>query len=203
MATFPKREPEVVRLIHDIASGFTTHKELFPNAPVTADDLHKATEAYYSKRDAEMAKTTASREGVGERKDAVKAMIELGKKAIHYAESLYRRDAGKLGLIGWGLRKAPTVTPDVVPGAASALVVQSEGKGWVALSWRDPVDGGTVQAYKIQRRKTGGDWADVGTAVTSETTLRNQETGVEFEYQVVAVNKTGEGLPSNIVRVVL
>jgi hypothetical protein len=65
------------------------------------------------------------------------------------------------------------------------------------------VDGGAVSAYKVQRRKTGGDWSDVGTAVNSEITLNNQDTGVELEYQVVAVNTTGDGLASNIVRVVL
>jgi hypothetical protein len=43
----------------------------------------------------------------------------------------------------------------------------------------------------------------VGTAVTSEITLNNQDTGVELEYQVIAVNKTGDSMASNIVRVVL
>ena len=39
--------------------------------------------------------------------------------------------------------------------------------------------------------------------VNSEITLNNQDTGVELEYQVVAVNKMGDGLASNIVRAVL
>ena len=82
-------------------------------------------------------------------------------------------------------------------------MVQHEGKNSLTLSWRDPVDGGTVTAYKILRRKTGGEWMDVGTAVTSEITLNNQDAGVELEYQVVAVNETGDGMAGNIVRVVL
>ena len=37
----------------------------------------------------------------------------------------------------------------------------------------------------------------------SEVLLNGQEPGVEFEYHVIAVNKAGEGRPSNIVRAVL
>jgi hypothetical protein len=40
-------------------------------------------------------------------------------------------------------------------------------------------------------------------AMESEVMLNGQEAGVEFEYRVIAVNKAGEGLPSNIVRAVL
>jgi hypothetical protein len=61
-----------------------------------------------------------------------------------------------------------------------------------------------VAAYKVQRRKReGGDWADVGMSVDSEITLNGQDTGVEYEYRVIAVNSAGEGPASNIVRAVL
>ncbi len=40
-------------------------------------------------------------------------------------------------------------------------------------------------------------------AVESEITLNGQEPGVEFEYRVIAVNKTGDGPASNIARAVL
>jgi hypothetical protein len=43
----------------------------------------------------------------------------------------------------------------------------------------------------------------VGTAIATELTLNGQESGVEFEYQVLAINKAGAGIPSNIVRAVL
>jgi hypothetical protein len=61
-----------------------------------------------------------------------------------------------------------------------------------------------VGAYKIQRRRRdGGGWSDIGMAMESEVMLNNQESGVEFEYHVIVVNKVGEGKPSNLVRVVL
>jgi hypothetical protein len=37
----------------------------------------------------------------------------------------------------------------------------------------------------------------------TEITLNNQERGKEFEYRVVAVNKTGESGSSNVVEAVL
>ena len=44
---------------------------------------------------------------------------------------------------------------------------------------------------------------DVGMAIESEITLTNQERGKEWEYRVIAVNKSGEGQPSNTVMAVL
>ncbi|MBI4499733.1 MAG: fibronectin type III domain-containing protein [Gemmatimonadetes bacterium] len=134
---------------------------------------------------------------------AVANVEEWARGQIRYAESLYRKDRNRLRMIGWGGRRSPSAVPDTLPGQVANLVIQHEGKNSVSLSWRDPVEGGEVAAYKIQRRKTGADWADVGTAVTSEATVNNQEAGVEFEYQVIAVNKSGDGPASNIVRVVL
>ncbi len=65
-------------------------------------------------------------------------------------------------------------------------------------------DGGAVASYKIQRRlRAEGTWLDVGMAMESKTTLANQERGKEWEYQVIAVNKAGEGAPSNSVMAVL
>jgi len=66
------------------------------------------------------------------------------------------------------------------------------------------VDGGAVAAYKIQRRlRPNGPWTDVGMAIESEITLTNQERGKEWEYRVIAVNKSGEGQPSNTIMEVL
>jgi len=85
-----------------------------------------------------------------------------------------------------------------------SLEAPREGEGWVFLDWKEPVDGGAVAAYKIQRReRPSGAWADVGMAIESEITLSGQERGKEWEYRVLAVNKAGEGQPSNTVMAVL
>jgi hypothetical protein len=68
----------------------------------------------------------------------------------------------------------------------------------------EPVDGGAVAAYKIQRcLRPDCPWTDAGIAVESEITLSSQERGKEGEYRVIAVNKDGEGQPSNTVMAVL
>ena len=77
-------------------------------------------------------------------------------------------------------------------------------EGWVFLDWKEPIDGGKPAAYKIQRReRPAGDWQDVSTAMDSETTLVDQPRGKEQEYRAVAVNKAGDGEPSNTVLAVL
>jgi hypothetical protein len=70
--------------------------------------------------------------------------------------------------------------------------------------WQEPLDGGAVAAYRVERRKRpDGIWAVVGMAVDTRITLTGQDAGVEWEYRVIAVNRTGEGPDSNVARAVL
>ena len=79
-----------------------------------------------------------------------------------------------------------------------------QGEGWVFLDWKEPADGGAVASYKIERRlRPAGDWAIISIALESEATLNNQERNKDWEYRVIAVNKAGEGVPSNTVAAVV
>ena len=72
------------------------------------------------------------------------------------------------------------------------------------LDWKQPADGGKVSAYKIQRRnRPSGAWQEVGTAIETEATLVDQPKGIELEYRIIAINKSGDGSPSNTAMVVL
>ena len=72
------------------------------------------------------------------------------------------------------------------------------------LDWKAPTNGGAVTVYKLQRRqRPEGAWQDIGLALETNTTLTGQERGKEWEYRVFAVNKAGEGAPSNSVMAVL
>ena len=81
-----------------------------------------------------------------------------------------------------------------------------------------PCNGSKVAAYKLERReRLSGPWTpacacthgdrDAGIpmyiGIESEITLSGQERGKEWEYCVIAVNKAGEGTPSNTVMAVL
>ncbi len=140
--------------------------------------------------------------GTSAKNEALTALVDKMKMSLRYAENVTGSDDGKLQLLGWGAPRRGSAND--APGQARTLKVVREGGDWVHLDWKEPADGGQVGAYKIQRRtRASGGWSDVGMAMESETMLNNQEPGVEFEYHVIAVNKTGEGQPSNIVRVVL
>ena len=129
-------------------------------------------------------------------------LVEALKSDIRYAENTVNYDDDKLKLIGWAGRKAATaLTP---PGQARLLEAPRQGEGWVFLDWKAPIDGGKPAAYRVMRReRPAGPWEDVATAVITEATLVEQPRGTEFEYRVIAVNKAGEGEPSNTQMVVM
>jgi len=90
------------------------------------------------------------------------------------------------------------------PGQSRLLEAPRQGNGWVFLDWKAPADGDVPAAYKVMRReRPAGAWEEVATAVISEATLVEQPRGKELEYRIVAVNKAGDGEPSNTVMVVL
>lgn len=96
---------------------------------------------------------------------------------------------------------APALAPS---GQTCTLEAPRQGEGWIFLDWKPSVDGGAVNAYKMQRRlRSDGVWLEVGLAIESETTLTGQERAKEWEYRDSAVNKAGDGARSNTVMAVL
>ncbi|MBI3982967.1 MAG: fibronectin type III domain-containing protein [Gemmatimonadetes bacterium] len=152
--------------------------------------------------DAAVRASAQAKQATAAKDEAIVTLVDMMKADLRYAESTTRFDRGKLELLGWGAPK--NRTPTGIPGQVRTLEVLREGNGWVFLDWKEPGEGGQPAAYKVQRRRPGvTDWVDVGIAVESEITLNGQEPGVEFEFQVNAVNKAGEGPASNVVRAVL
>ncbi|NIA07125.1 MAG: hypothetical protein GWP14_05740 [Actinobacteria bacterium] len=124
------------------------------------------------------------------------------KTDLRYAENTVDFDDDKLKLIGWAGRKQGTAL--AVPGQSRLLEAPRQGEGWVFLDWKAPSDGGKPAAYRVIRReRDGGSWEDVATAMLTEVTLVEQPRAKELEYQIIAVNKAGEGEASNTVMVVL
>ncbi len=206
MPRFPKKEAEIIALAERMIAGLLANPVIYPNPPHPA--MHPGTwirwkvRQYSNRRENFLAARAAAEETTAEKDQKLEELIEAMKADIRYAENTVNFDDDKLKLIGWAGKKAKT--PLTPPGQVRLLEASKQGKGWLFLDWKAPADGGRPKAYKVQRRvREGGDWKDVATAILTEITLVDQPEKTELEYRVIAVNKSGEGLPSNTVMVVL
>ena len=201
---FPYREPDILRLANDIAAGLAANQEVFPAPPYTPDEFETALSEHDGNREAQIMSRAAATQATAAKDESLAAIADMSKSVLRYAENHTRANDAKLQLLGWGGRRSRTPTVTEPPGRARTLELIREGPNWVYLDWKEPMEGGQVTAYKVQRRhREGGDWSDVGMSVDSEITLNGQDTGIEFEYRVIAVNSAGEGPASNIARAVL
>jgi len=107
-----------------------------------------------------------------------------------------------LKFLGWGARRHRVKAS--LPGQSRTLEAGQQGPDWIFLDWKAPIEGGKLAAFVVQRRKLpDGDWTEAATASASEITLKNQPRKVKLEYRIVAINKTGQGRPSNTIMAVL
>ena len=208
MANFPRTEPTVLALVQKMITGLTANAATFPNLPIPVSappgipSLTLMTSNYTTARDAAMAAQAAAEQATTSKNAVLDTLVEAMKKDLRHAETITSFNDDLLKKIGWSGRKAKEDL--VAPGQCRTLEAPRQGEGWVFLDWKEPIDGGKPAAYKIQRReRPAGDWQDVSTAMDSETTLVDQPRGKELEYRAVAVNKAGDGEPSNTVLAVL
>ena len=202
MARFPRTEAEVIALAEAMITGLTSSAVLYPAPPVAVLDLTTAKTAYITALNAAIAAAAAAEAATTTKDDALDSLVDAMKSDIRYAENTVDFDDDKLKLIGWAGKKAPTAL--AIPGKTRLLEAPRQGDGWVFLDWKAPIDGGAPAAYKVMRReRPAGAWEDVATAVITEATLVEQPKGKELEYRIIAVNKAGDGEPSNTEMVVL
>jgi len=201
---FPYREPDILRLANDIAAGLAANPEVFPAPPYSQEDFEKALDVHDGNREAQIMSRAAALEATAAKDESLGVIADMSKSVLRYAENHTRANDAKLQLLGWGGRRPRTQSVTEPPGQARTLEIIREGPNWVYLDWKEPMERGQVAAYRVQRRnREGGDWTDVGMSIDSEITLNGQDTGVEYEYRVIAANSAGEGPASNIVRAVL
>ena len=202
MPRFPKREPEIIALAERLKNGLQQNPAVFPAPPVIWPLLNVKRNLYYSARNTLLAAHAAAEQSIADKDAALVELTDALKSDIRYAENTVNFDDDKLKLIGWSGKDTPTALAP--PGEVRQLEAPKQGDGWVFLDWKQPVDGGKVGAYKVQRRqRPEGAWQDVATAIETESTLVDQPKGKELEYRIIAINKSGEGSPSNTVMVVL
>jgi hypothetical protein len=202
MARFPLSEADIVRLAHDVVRGLTKYPDDFPSPPEPPEHIQAAVDKYMAAHQEAFVAAAVAKEKTAAKEKAVEELVDVVKSDLRYAENHVRGDHAKLILLGWGGRRRKTAKG--LPGQPRDLeVVKVLTGGAVILGWGAPASGGPVAAYRIQRRQVPGDFIDVGTSVDTQITLKGQEQGVEYEYLVIAVNKKGEGTPSNVARAVL
>lgn len=199
---FPDAEAKILILGQEMLAGLIANTDVYPAPPVGTTDLDASMAAYVKARDALVAAHAAAKLALETKDKLLAAFVGDIKTNLRYAENTADYDDGKLQLIGWSGRRAST--PLAPPGQARGLESTNRDEGWIALEWKAPVDGGKVAAYKVERRAEGsGTWVDVGTAMATAITISGQESAKRFEFRVVALNKAGEGEPSNGILAVL
>ena len=202
MATFPRSEAEILKLAMEMLSGFTAHPDIYPAPPVPAGSLSGRINTALSKIDLAKEAQAAAEEATKVKDEAMEALEQAMKDDLRYAELTVHGDDEKLKLLGWAGRHAKTALEP--PTQAQALRAAEQGVDWIRLVWQKPAAGGPVQLYRVQRLKPDADeWFDVGSSIETECTLEHQERGLEFTYWVIATNKAGDAMPSNIVKAVL
>ncbi len=202
MPRFPKKEAEIQALAMKIVLGLWSNQPVYPDPPVDPLSLAGKMNLYINSKNGVIAAKAAAEQATADKEEALEELIEAMKTNIRYAENTLDFDDDKLKLIGWAGKKAKT--PLTPPGQVRLLESPKQGDGWAFLDWKAPVNGGKAKAYKVQRRvRESGDWKDVATAILTEVTLADQPEKQELEYRVIAVNKAGDGQPSNTVMVVL
>jgi fibronectin type III domain protein len=202
MGTFPRTEATVAELAETLVTGLEDNVLTYPAPTVSTVDLDALMTAYTDAKNAMVAATAAAETATNAKVDAMEGLVAAMKSDLRYAENTVDFEDDKLKLLGWSGRKTPT--PQPAPGQVQLLEVTQQGEGWLALQWEAPNTGGKPDAYKVMRRqRPEGQWSEVHTAVTTEANLINQPRGLELEYRIIAVNKAGEGQPSNTEMVVL
>jgi len=201
MPRFPTKEAEIERLALEIINGLIG-SPYFMSPPLGWIALYNVYAPYKSARNKVIKSQAQAQMATENKDDAFDDLTEAMKKNIRYAENTVGGDNDKLKLIGWSGRKARAeLTP---PGQPRSLEITKQGTGWISLDWKKPLNGGNPKIYNILRRENSqGKWLPAGSAVETESVLVDQPVKSELEYRVVAVNKAGEGEPSNTVTAVL
>ncbi len=201
MATFPRTEPEIITLAQTMISGLEAD-EAYASPPVQLTTLTVTLQSFIGTRSAAATAQGAAEAAINAKNVQLDLLVAQMKKDLRYAEDVTNGDDAKLQKLGWGGKSAGKAL--VAPGQTLELAAPEQGEGSVQLTWGAPESGGMPAAYKVQRReRPAGPWADVGTALTCALALSDQTRNKELEYRVLAVNKAGEGGPSNTVLVVL
>jgi hypothetical protein len=204
---FPKREADILALANAMEAGYIAHLADFPSNEWALLKIKRL--LYTNASNAQTEALAAAQVATDDKNLKLADLEEKMRDELKKSEVDVGSDSEKLEYIGWGPKAPPS--PAEPPGQPRNLDAAVQGAGTIVLDWKAPArgSGGSVRTYVIERRDqpAGGgefrEWAQVGIAIESESTLMNQPPGVQLEYRLRAVNTGGESVPSNTVAVVL
>jgi len=209
MPRFPAQQAEILALTEAMIGGYTEHPALFPSADTAL--VQSVRDAYYVAADAQREAGAAARIATEAKQAALAEVQAVIKRQLKLSQTDNTANPENLKYIGWGPRAA--AQPIEAPGQPLALKSVDEGAGTLLIEWKRPArrSGGPVRTYTIERRdltigQSPGQWSEWRqTAIALETNapLKDQPRGVQLEYRVKAINKTGQSPPSNAIAVVL
>ncbi len=198
MAQFPITEPEIISLAQAIIIGLKAHPDEFTVPPVNSDDLQQQLNDVLNSRDEVTTLQARLSEATARTRKFLERLIASMKMILKYAEQTTPKE--KWTLLGWASRAEPVALQ--VPGQPRNLECLRRGDDSIQLDWKAPQDGGKVGVYRVQRRiMPDGEWTLVDTVFGTEIILANQPKGKTLEFRVIAANKEGFSLASNVVEV--
>lgn len=199
MASFPRTESEVIALAQTIIAGLEANPTVFPTPPFDSTTLTSRVNMYNSAQTSVVAAQAQAAQAVATKTSAYDDLSNVMKAVLRYAETATDYDDAKLKLLGWGGRAPRTAL--TAPGQPRTLSAPDRGETSIMLQWGEPLNGGKVQAYCVQRReRPEGAWQNVATALDTAVMLMDQPRGKAWEYRVTAINKAGESMASNSVQ---
>lgn len=101
--------------------------------------------------------------------------------------------------IGLAVMLMSATSPCEPPGAPRNVEIADYGNGYCTIRFMPPRnDGGApITNYIVEKRDTGGGrWEKGAEGLDYEITVDNLIPGREVEFRVSAVNKAGQGMPS-------
>lgn len=203
MARFPLRLADIAGLAQSVAAGLQEHPELFADPPVSGEVLAASLADLMTAQAQVAAAQAAALQATRIQQEYLATLSRQIRADLRYAENHVAFADEKLKYLGWSAPR--TKRPAAAPGQALMLTATRTETGAVALRWHKPADGGRPAGYKIYRRHRAaesGRYEMVELALTCRAILPNQPAGAVLEYRIAAVNRSGEGPPSNTATVI-
>lgn len=202
MASFPARDADVLAFAAEMVYGLAQNPDDFPTPPVGSTMLMNHLNDARAKEAVLQAARAAFAEAVAAKKASFAVLKQAMKDDLRYAEVAVHMNDEKLKSLAWAARRVPKAV--AAPGQARELVIVAEGPDWVKLKWKAPNKGGKVLVYRVEQSDAASNgYKFVAASMMKTVLLENLPRGVELTYRVVAENKSGEGMGSNSVRMVL